>query len=258
MVERSSAGDPGKTLALLWRHKLGERAPQRGPRKGLSIDQVVDAAIALADADGLAAVTMRRVAERLEVSTMSMYTYVPGKAELLDLMLDGIYQRMPREPLEGLPWRERVEAVAAQNRALYQRHPWALRVSTSRPPLGPGLMAKYEHELGAFLDVGLDDVRIDSALTLVLDFVHSAELAAAQAAAAQHDSATTDEQWWRANEPLLAEVFDPDEYPHAARIGSAAGTELQAAHNPQHAYEFGLHRIIDGLAVLIEGRTPRK
>ncbi len=252
VVERSSAGDPGRTLELLWRHELGERSPQRGPRKGLSIDQVVDAAIELADADGLAAVTMRRVAERLGVSTMSMYTYVPGKAELLDLMLDGIYQRMPREPLVDLPWRERVVEVAARNRELYRLHPWALKVPTSRPPLGPGLITKYEHELGAFLDLGLDDVAIDSALTLVLDFVRSTALAAAESEAAQRDSATTDEQWWHTNAPLLAEVFDPAKYPNAARIGAAAGAEHRAAHSPHHAYEFGLGRIIDGLAALID------
>lgn len=253
VVERSSAGDPGRTLELLWRHELGERSPQRGPRKGLSIDQVVDAAVELADADGLAAVTMRGVAERLGVSTMSMYTYVPGKAELLDLMLDDIYQRMPREPLADLPWRERVVEVAARNRELYRLHPWALKVSTSRPPLGPGLIAKYEHELGAFLGVGLDDVAIDSALTLVLDFVRSTALAMAESEAAQRDSATTDEQWWYTNAPLLAEVFDPAKYPTAARIGAAAGAEHRAAYSPDHAYQFGLDRILDGLAALIDG-----
>ncbi|WP_325049380.1 TetR/AcrR family transcriptional regulator [Saccharopolyspora rhizosphaerae] len=252
-MERSSAGDPGRTLELLWRHELGERAPQRGPRKALSIDQVVDAAIALADAEGLEAVTMRRVAERLGVSTMSMYTYVPGKAELLDLMLDGIYQRMPREPLDDLPWRERVTAVAAQNRELYRHHPWALKVSTSRPPLGPGLIAKYEHELGALLGLGLDDVSVDQSLTLVLDFVQAAARSEAEAKAAQRESATTDEQWWRAHEPVLAEVFDPEEHPNAARIGAAAGAEYQGAYSPGHAYEFGLRRILDGLAALIEG-----
>ncbi|MEB3369034.1 TetR/AcrR family transcriptional regulator [Saccharopolyspora mangrovi] len=251
MVERSSAGDPGRTLELLWRHELGERPPQRGPRKGLSIDQVVDAAIVLADSDGLAAVTMRRVAESLGVSTMSMYTYVPGKAELLDLMLDGIYQRMPREPLAHLPWRERVALVAAQNRQLYRRHPWALKVSTSRPPLGPGLIAKYEHELGAFLDLGLDDVHIDQALTLVLDFVQAAARSEAEAEAAQRDSATTDEQWWRANEPILAAVFDPAKYPNAARIGSAGGAEYRGPSSPGHAYDFGLQRILDGLETLV-------
>src|SRR5262249_4237873 len=80
----------------------------------------------------------------------TLYTYVPGKAELLDLMLDAAYQRMRRTDTAGQPWRQRVTAVAAENRALLEAHPWAAAISTIRPPLGPGLMAKDEHELSAF------------------------------------------------------------------------------------------------------------
>ncbi|MDI2028059.1 TetR/AcrR family transcriptional regulator [Saccharopolyspora sp. TS4A08] len=252
MVERTGAGDPGRTLELLWRHKLGEPSAQRGPRKSLSIDQIVDAAVELADSDGLAAVTMRRLADSLGVSTMSMYTYVPGKAELLDLMLDRLFQQMPRAPLDGLPWRERVTLVAAQNRELYREHRWAMQVSTNRLPLGPGLIAKFEHEVGAFLDLGLDDVHLEKALTLVLDFVQSSTRSEVEAQAAQRDSATTDEQWWRANETLLTEVFDPAEYPNTFRVSEAAGAEHLAARRADSTYEFGLQRILDGLAALIE------
>jgi AcrR family transcriptional regulator len=140
--DRSSAGDPARTLALLWRD-ADRRAPARGPRPGLSVDRVVDAAVELADRDGLAAVTVRRVAEALGIAPMSVYTYVPGKAELLDLMLDTVYARMDRADHGDRPWRARVEAVARENLALYRRHPWVAAVSTVRPPLGPGLIAKY-------------------------------------------------------------------------------------------------------------------
>ena len=217
------------------------------------MDQVVTAAIELADAEGLAAVTMRRVAQALGVAPMSLYTYVPGKAELLDLMLDAIYARMPRTDLSGMEWRDRVIAIARENRELYDQHPWATTVSTSRPPLGPGMMAKYDHELTAFTGLDLDDVEVDAALSFLLSFVQACARAAAEAASAQHDSAMTDEQWWNANEPLLAQVFDPTRYPNAARIGTAAGTAHRGAHSPNHAYRFGLQRILDGLAALIEG-----
>src|SRR5262245_10778604 len=156
-AERSSAGDPARTLELLWRAPGGAE-PRRGPRQGLTIDEIVNTAIALADEGGLGAVTMRQLAKTLGVATMTLYTYVPGKAELLDLMLDTAYRQMPRTDTTGEHWRRRVEAVAADNRRLYERHPWAATVSTSRPPLGPGLMAKYEHELRALDGTGLDDV----------------------------------------------------------------------------------------------------
>ncbi len=136
-AEHSSAGDPGRTLELLWREP-GPADSRRGPRQGLSAGRVAAAAIALADSDGLGSVTMRAVAHALGVVPMSLYTYVPGKAELLDLMLDTVYRQMPRGDLSGLPWRERLAAVAQENRDLFTLHPWVAGVSTSRPRSGPG------------------------------------------------------------------------------------------------------------------------
>jgi AcrR family transcriptional regulator len=249
-IERSSAGDPTRTLELLWR--VPAPAARRGPRQGLSIDAVVSAATAVADSEGLAAVTMRRVAQALEVAPMTLYTYVPGKAELLDLMLDAVYVQMPRTGTTGQPWRQRVTAVAEENRALFEAHPWAATVSTTRPPLGPGLMVKYEHELSALDDLGLDDVEMDAALTYLLSFVQSCARDATAARISQQDSAMDDEQWWAANAPLLARVLDTDAYPIAARVGAAAGAAYGSAYSPEYAYEFGLRRVLDGLAALIE------
>jgi AcrR family transcriptional regulator len=225
--------------------------PRHGPRQGLTIDQVVAAATALADAEGLDAVTMRRVADRLSVAPMTLYTYVPAKAELLDLMLDAAYQQMPRADTAAQPWRQRVTAIAGENRALFQTHPWAAAISTIRPPLGPGLMAKYEHELAALDGLGLDDIQMDAALTHLLAFVQAWAQAAADAQAVRGQSATDDQQWWEAHAPLLQKVLDPATYPLAVRVGTAAGTAHQAAYHPQHAYDFGLQTIISGLAALI-------
>jgi AcrR family transcriptional regulator len=242
--------DPGRTLALLWRDRTAP-ASQRGPRPGLTVDAVVTAAIDLADAEGIAAVTMRRVAELLRVAPMSLYTYVPGKAELLELMLDTVYSGMPRADTTGQPWRARLTAVAAENRTLYERHPWATTTNPSRPPLGPGLMTKYEHELAAFDDLGLDDIIRDAALTFLLGFVQAAARAEAEAKAIQRDTAMTDEHWWAANAPVLTKAFDESRFPLAVRVGAAAGAAQRGAFNPTQAYEFGLHRVLDGLAVLI-------
>jgi len=246
---RTGAGDPARTLRLLWRDPAA--VPRHGPSQQLSVDQVVAAATTLADAEGLEAVTMRRIAQRLGVAAMSLYTYVSGKAELLDLMLDAAYLRMPRADTTGQPWRQRLTAIAAENRALFQAHPWAAAISTARPPLGPGQMAKYEHELAALDGLGLDDIQIDAALTHLLAFVQAWARAAADAQAAGREG-PDDEQWWAANAPLLAKVLDPAAYPLAVRVGTAAGTAHGAAYSPAHAYDFGLRVILDGLAALID------
>lgn len=253
-TDRTSAGDPARTLALLWGLTAEEKPGRRGPRQARSTGEIAAAAVALADAEGVDAVTMRRMAQELGLSPMALYTYVPGKAELLDLMLDTVYATMPRTAPAGDGWRARVTAVADDNRALHRAHPWIAAVSTSRPPLGPGLMAKYEYELRAFEGTGLPDVDLDAALTHVLGFVQTCARMASDERAAQQDSAMTDEQWWAANADLLARVFDAERYPVAARVGAAAGAAHGGAYHPDHAYAFGLARVLDGLAALVTKR----
>jgi AcrR family transcriptional regulator len=237
-------------LRLLWRHQQPLR-PRRGPRPAHTVDDVVNTAISLADHTGLEALGMRQVAEALGVSTMSLYTYVPGKTELVSLMVDTVYARMPSPPLAGIGWRQRLGTVADTNRALVQAHPWLVSISTARPPLGPGVMAKYEHELSAFDGLGLDDVTVDDCLTLLLTFVNGLSRAAVAARAAEQASGFSDEQWWEANAPLLASMFDPNTFPRAARIGTAAGAANGSAYDPTRAYEFGLNRILDAITALL-------
>ena len=251
-TEHTGGGDPRRSIELLW--GLQDR-PRRGPKPRFTVAQVARAAIELADREGLAALSMRRVAEQLGVTAMSLYTYVPSKAELLDLMLDTAYREMAHTEPTDDSWRARLTAVAHDNRLLYERHPWIADISTGRPPLGPGVMAKYEYELRALDGLGLDDVEMDAALTFLLGFVQTCARAAADARAVEHERAMSDQQWWAANEPLLEKVFDVTKYPTAARVGATAGAAHGGAYSPTHAYEFGLHRILDSLAVLIETRT---
>ncbi|MTE16635.1 TetR/AcrR family transcriptional regulator [Nocardia aurantiaca] len=251
--DRSGAGDPVRTLELLWREP-GSGGSTRGPKQRTTLDAVIAAALEIADAEGLDALTMRSVAAKLGITPMATYTYVPGKAELLDLMLDTVYQRMPRHDLSGMPWRERVSMIAAENRALLTEHPWVAYLPTTRPPLGPGVAAKYDHELRAFDGLGLDDLDMDSALTYVLGFVTSTAQLAIDTARAAAESGQSDNDWWERAAPLLARVFDADRYPLAARIGAVAGQAHEGAYSADHAYEFGLARVLDGLAVWIENR----
>jgi len=251
-------------MALLWRtSEPPSRARSGGP--ALTVDAIVAAAVAIADAAGIEALTMRRVAERLEAAAMSLYTYVPGRAELLDLMVDLVYAETPRPPIgrqavaaadtaqpigEGR-WRTALESIARENHALYLRHPWLLQVATGRPVLGPNLIAKYDYELGALDGEGLSDVDMDSILSLVLSFVHGAAREAVEAARVVRRSGLTEQQWWDASAPYLAQVFDPERHPLAARVGAAAGEAHGAAHDPAYAFEFGLARVLDGVATFL-------
>ena len=251
MVEYSGSGDPRRSIELLW--GVQERG-RRGPKPRLSVAQVTRAAIALADAEGLGAVSMRRLAEQLGVSGMSLYTYVPGKAELLDLMVDAVYGEAGRAEQPDTGWRARLEAVARDNWALYLRHPWLLQVATSRPVLGPNLVAKYDHELRALDGSGLSAVETDLVIAVIGNYVHGAVRSAVDLAESEQRTGMSDDEWWQAYAPVLEEVFDAERYPTAAAVGSAAAQEYGGATAPERAFTFGLRLLLDGLEAMIGAR----
>jgi AcrR family transcriptional regulator len=253
-LEYSGSGDPARSMALLWRSR--EESARTG-RSGLSVDRIVAAAIEIADADGLEALSMRRVAERLGTGAMSLYTYVPGKAELLDLMLDTVLGETARPDDVPGGWRERLEQIARENWALSLRHPWTLQIAAmARPPLGPNVIAKYDYELRAVAGLGLSEAEMDSVIGLVVGYTQGAARVAVEMGQAERHTGMTDKQWWETHGPLLARVFDPSRYPLAARVGEAAAAEYGSAYNPEYAFEFGLARILDGVAALIGERQP--
>lgn len=254
-TEFTGTGDPARSMALLWRSAAPPAGPRRGPKAGLDVDRIVAAAVALADAEGLAALSMRRVAAGLGVAPMTLYTHVPGKGELVDLMLDSVLGELYPDPPAG-GWRARLTAVARANWDLFVRHPWALHVATGRPPLGPNLMAKYEHELRAVDGLGLTELQMDLVLTLVNGFVRGTVSGVQEKAEAERATGVTDDQWWAATEPYLAAVFDPGRFPTAARVGPVAGAELQATYDPRRSFDFGLEVLLDGVARLVRVSGP--
>jgi AcrR family transcriptional regulator len=249
-TEYTGRGDPRRSIELLW--GVQER-PRRGPKPKLTVGQVTRAAVELADAEGLPAVSMRRVAEHLGVTGMSLYTYVPGKAELLDLMVDTVLGETAPPPAGT--WRVRLEHLARENWALYLRHPWLLQVATSRPVLGPNVVAKYDRDLAAVADLGLGPIEMDLLVAVVGNYVHGAVRGAVEAAQAQQRTGVTDQEWWDAHAPVLEKVFDPARYPLAATVGAAAGEEYAAASAPDRAFEFGLRLLLDGIAASV-GPAP--
>ena len=244
----TGGGDPKRSIELLW----GVRESSRpGPKPRFTVAEVAAAAIAIADAEGLAALSMRKVADRIGISAMSLYTYVPGKAELIDLMFDTVLAEVASDDDAAGGWRERLERVARDNFALYLRHPWLLQVAASRPPLGPNVVAKYDRDLRAVDGIGLGDIEMDLVVQMVGDFVHGAARTAVAATQVAQRTGLTDEQWWERAAPALEKVLDPAAHPTATRVGAAAGAEYNAAIDPERAFEFGLARLLDGVAALI-------
>lgn len=249
---RTADHDPARSLALLW----GPHT--RAGRSGLTLAAIIEAGVAIADAEGLDAVSMRRVAERLGVGAMSLYTHVPGKGELTDLMFDAVagelYAYVDEPSRQPGGWREAMRYIARRNWELYARHPWLLQVSHARPVMGPHVSRNYEAELRPLDGIGLTDIEMDDTLTLVLSHVISVARTRLLQHSAQQQSGQTDLEWWVATAPLLEAVMSGQHFPVAGRVGQAAGMAHQAVTDPEHALSFGLERILDGIEVLIASR----
>jgi AcrR family transcriptional regulator len=259
-TEYSGRGDPARSMALLWGT---QPPPTRGPKPGLSVERIVGTAVGLADAEGLAALTMRRVADRLGVGTMSLYTYVPGKAELLDLMLDTVLGELAAADGEAGGWRDRLERSAREHWALYQRHPWVLQVSGARALLGPNETAQFEASLDAVSGVGLSGKEMVLVVSLVTGYVRGAAQGAVEAAHAAQHTGVTDEQWWAAREPIFDKYFDRSRYPTLTGLeqeGAFRPSEGDLDYNLQNAldsFEFGLQRVLDGIEAFIDQHGAR-
>ncbi|GGY95005.1 TetR/AcrR family transcriptional regulator [Streptomyces poonensis] len=246
----SGSGDIVRTLELLW--DTGKR-PSRGPKPGLTLDRIVEAAVRLADAEGLEAVSMRRIATELGTGTMSLYRYVPGKGELLDLMLDRV-QRTSEDPaaLGDGSWRAALETLAHEGLALYRRHPWLLQVNQTRPILGPSALDGMEKVLTLIKPMGLTDPELVSAVVMIDGYVLGAARTQLYAQDAERRTGLTDTEFWQAQVPVLEKVMASGRYPVLAALSDDAfGTDFDH-------FEFGLQRILDGLEVLVERRRRQE
>ena len=244
--------DPTRSLALLWGSQT------EAGRSGLTLKAIVTAAIDLADTDGVDALSMRNVAGRLGVGTMSLYTHVPSKTDLVDLMIDTaygeLYESVESPSKQPGGWRGALRFIANQNWDLSRRHPWMLQIATGRSVLGPHATIKYEAELCPLDKLGLSDVEMDAILTLILTHVEGCAHTQATLDRTQHDTDMTDAEWWVTRAPLLDKFIDPTRFPVATRVGTAAGQEYQGASSPEFAFTFGLERILTGIAEFIASK----
>ncbi len=242
-------------LDLLWGRRESGR---RGPRRGLSIDDIVEAAIRLADAEGLDGVSMARVAEKLGFTTMSLYRYVTGKEELLQLMWNASTQGAGDLVLDGDDWRSRLRCWALIQREMIDRHPWTTQMPMAVPPLAPNSLTFVERGLEALDGTALADADKLRVLGLLSSYTlsearmaYDAIRAAGQEQAAATDSSEPAPPW--DFEALLRELVDEPRYPHLYKIAwSADIVDSRPGVDERAEFLFGVEAILDGVQALID------
>jgi AcrR family transcriptional regulator len=224
--------------ALVW-----ERPARARRRPAPDEAAIAAAAVALADREGLDAVTMRRLATELGTGTTSLYRYIADKDELFERMLDAAHAgHGDTLELTG-QWRQDLRAVAHLNRDLMLHHPWLASQRAVRPAFGPNALARINQALAAAASLSQDATIISAALTAVLDYVAGAagrELAEREAC---RRSGLDQRQWRTTLAPYLRTVIADGHYPHLARrITDADDLDFSAE------FDFGLDSLLDGIA----------
>jgi AcrR family transcriptional regulator len=211
-------------------------------RRAPGVDQYVAAALAVADAEGLAAVSMRRVAGDLGSGTATLYRYITNRDELVDLMVDAAQGEDP-PPEPARDWRADLAAIAHARRATLLRHPWLAGELAGRPSLGPNSLRRSESALRAAVALTPDITLASQALGAVHAYVLGSVATQQAVRRAEQRTGLTEEQWQRSVGPYISEVLAAGEHPMLARRVLEA-EEL----DPDVEFAFGLECVLDGLA----------
>jgi AcrR family transcriptional regulator len=218
--------------------------PARGPKRGLSLEQIVAAAIRVALTEGIGALSMSRVASELGASTMSLYRYVSAKDELLTLMVDTALGAPPSSQDSSPDWRAGLTRWAVSVRAAYYRHPWSLRVPISAPPLGPNNVAYLEAALACLAETPLTEQQKLSTVLLLSGFVRNEATLTADLVAGAGGEAVMPGYG-----AIVAQLTDAEHFPALHR--AVASGALDDDDDIDLEFDFGLQRILDGIEVLI-------
>ena len=239
------------------RHRGHSDQPPRRVR-GLSLPDIVTTAIAVADAEGTEAVSMRRIARELRVGAMSLYWYVTSKEELHQLMLERV-QAESDVPEPSGDWRADLRAYARNTRAALLRHPWAIDFLGNGPPSGPNDARNAERVIGAFDGLGLDIPTVMYSVGTVGTYVLGAVLREVQEIR-WHDTAAEGVKGLTETEvaeflgDLDRRIRESGRYPHLVRILDE-DFDPDSPETRDIRFEFGLDCVLDGIAAKI-GKAP--
>ncbi|MFE3449396.1 TetR/AcrR family transcriptional regulator [Nonomuraea sp. NPDC059194] len=221
-------------MPLVW-----EREPYRPKRQALSVERIVDVSVAIADAEGLDALSMRRVAAELSTGTTSLYRYVDSRDDLLDLMADAVQD--DHVPLTG-DWRADLEAYAHHERELWLRHTWLAPLLATRPSLGPNWLRGLEHALTAAASLTSDIADAGSAVGLIRDYVRGAVMRELAEKETQRRTGQTEDEWRADVAPYMRKIVESGAYPRISRMTESADL------SPAEQFSSGLRRILTGIA----------
>jgi AcrR family transcriptional regulator len=231
--------------------------PGRGPKPRLSLEAIVQAAARVASAEGLGAVSMNRVADELGAGTMTLYRYVSAKDELLTLMADAALRPPSEEEMTG-EWRDQLATWARSYMDVLRGFPWVVRVPISGPPITPNQMVWFEHGLRALRETGLAPNEKLSVLVLLGAYVRSQATLEADLASAFSAPDGPAGRVARSYGRLLVRLTDPERFPAIHELLSEGGFEPDGEDYDRDAeFEFGLHRVLDGVEALVRGRPGR-
>ena len=242
----SDQGIPG-SIAAAW--GVRER-PHKGPKPALSLPRIVDAAVRVADTEGLDAVSMGRVAAELGAAPMSLYRHVSAKEELLRLMVDAAWGDSPGPLAPGENWRAGLSRWAWALRTDARRHPWLVRLPISGLPIMPREIAWFEDALACMHGTGLTEARKASVIMLLSGYVRNLAATESDIAAAMLASGLSPDEWMSAYPRMLTKLTDPQRFP-ALTAFIAAGV-FDTADGPDDEFTFGLDRILDGIEHLVQ------
>lgn len=219
------------------------------PEAELTRERIVLAAVAIADEHGMGAVSMRRIAARLDVAAMTLYRHLPGKEDLVAAMADAVFGRDPVPPPARIGWRARLEASSRMQWAMYHRHPWlAHTMSMTRPLPTPRGMAHVEWAIGEFEGVE-PELLLHIAVTM-LNYVRGTAIDIAAESEAERSTGVSNEEWMRTREPMIKAILHTGDFPMYTAALSGPDVELSL----DSLFTFGLERLLDGIAVLIADR----
>ena len=247
MSDDGGSEDYQRIIDLLW----GENsAPRRGPKPSLTIERIAWAAIGVADSEGLDAVSMQRVAQECGVTTMALYRYVPGKTELIALMLDIGLGAPPQLDAVAGDWRAQLEAWARQLWAVFQQHPWSLAATAPLRLMGPNELGWFEAAANALSRTSLRADEVVHAVITILLHVRGMAYYAINGSGGQRQA--SDGEW----ENMVAGVLrrHGKELPALAAAGAAGAFGA----SDESGMEFGLRLVLDGISQRIGERATRR
>jgi AcrR family transcriptional regulator len=243
VADETPPGLPG-SIAAAW--GLRDR-PGKGPKRGLTLDQIVQAAISVAASEGLAAVSMGHVAAVLGVGTMSLYRYVESKRELLELMMDTALGPPPAADPD-VTWRAGLSHWAWSALAAYRRQLWVVQIPLAGPPVTPNSLGWLELALQYMRDTALNEGQKMSVILLISNYVRNSATVEAQIDAAVRASGRTNSDLMAGYNQVLTTVLD-SRFPELLKV--AASGVMSTADDWDDEFTFGLERILDGVDVLL-------